>query len=368
MGHRDHGPLSPQTEARGVRLPWAGQQEEELGLPASAGDNRSVSWQGKPLTQARQCLQVWGTPEPSEERSYSRAWHVGCRREPHSPAQAVLQQPRARQQGLQHPPLQPRDRGGRARGEPPAARAPSMAPSLPSREASWLALPPPAPHRLARANDETAPLQATGSVFTGRLAKIWHVKKKTNPKPPEQTTASNGSHGTATDGAVAIGRARCSPGAILQHQLQVPGGCTAPEGRWGWGRDAGQGMAPAVLWSAAAFAPARPLSCPITAGSQLSLGAPGGDGSDPAHSSAPPPCPAQGAHGFFTFLMEEELEADSLRFLCSKRETGNKRKTRVSGWERSGHTENTTACPGAGHRAPASHPAVPNGPRCHLPS
>lgn len=89
-------------------------------------------------------------------------------------------------------------------------------------------------------------------------------------------------------------------------------------------------MAPAVLWRAVSFSPARPLSCPITAGSQLSLGALGQDGTDPAHSSAPPPCPVQGAHGFFTFLMEEELETNSLRFLCSKREVGNKRKSRVN--------------------------------------
>lgn len=170
----------------------------------------------------------------------------------------------------------------------------------------------------------------------------------------------------ALGGAAAAGRALRCPRAALQHLMQVSGGHTAPEVRWGWGHGPGQGMAPAVLWSTAVFAPARPPPCPIAAGSQLSLGPPRQDGTDPAHSSAPPR-PAQGAHGFFTFLTEEELEADSLRFLCSKRETENKRKTRVSGWARSGHMENTTACPRVGHGTPASHPAVPNGPRCLLP-
>lgn len=40
----------------------------------------------------------------------------------------------------------------------------------------------------------------------------------------------------------------------------------------------------------------------------------------------PPPHPEQGAHSFFTFLMQKELEANSLHFLCSKRETGKERK------------------------------------------
>lgn len=54
---------------------------------------------------------------------------------------------------------------------------------------------------------------------------------------------------------------------------------------------------------------------------QLSLGAPG----EPSTAPAPPhPHPAQSAYGFFTFLMEKDLEANFLHFLCSKRETGKK--------------------------------------------
>lgn len=118
---------------------------------------------------------------------------------------------------------------------------------LPRAEESWLALPPPAPHRLARANDSSAPVQVTGSVSTGMLTKTWHVKTK--------TTRTNHS----------------------------------------------------CLWGVQ-------------------------DGTDPAHGSAPPPRPAQGAHSFFT-LMEEELEVNSLCFLCSKRETGNKKKKPQAKWE-----------------------------------
>lgn len=52
---------------------------------------------------------------------------------------------------------------------------------------------------------------------------------------------------------------------------------------------------------------------------------------------APPhPHPAQSAHGFFTLLMEKELKANSLHFLCSKRETGRKKNTRNSRWEHLG--------------------------------
>lgn len=51
-------PLSPQTEARGVHLPWAGQQEEELGLTVSAGDNTSVSRRGRACRRGA-CKSRW---------------------------------------------------------------------------------------------------------------------------------------------------------------------------------------------------------------------------------------------------------------------------------------------------------------------
>lgn len=73
---------------------------------------------------------------------------------------------------------------------------------------------------------------------------------------------------------VAWGRALHIPGAALQHLLQVPGGCTAPEVRWGQDYDTGQRIAPTFLWSTAVFAPARLLSCPMAGSSQLSLGTP----------------------------------------------------------------------------------------------
>lgn len=114
---------------------------------------------------------------------------------------------------------------------------------------------------------------------------------------------------------MAWGRALHIPGAVLQHLLQVPGGCTALEVRWVWDYSTGQGTAPTFLWSTAVFAPARPLSCPVS--SQLSLRAPG-QPALPLHLLI---LTLHNARGFLTFLMEKELEANSLHFLCSKRET-----------------------------------------------
>lgn len=54
-------------------------------------------------------------------------------------------------------------------------------------------------------------------------------------------------------------------------------------------------------------------------------------GSWTASTAPAPPHPAQSAHGFFAFLMEKELEANSLRFLCSKRETGKKNQKQQVG-------------------------------------
>lgn len=73
----------------------------------------------------------------------------------------------------------------------------------------------------------------------------------------------------------------------------------------------------------------------------------------------PPPHPEQGAHSFFTFLMQKELEANSLHFLCSKRETGKKRKGTAGGSIRV--VANISTCPSASRRASAALQAVPNG-------
>lgn len=64
-------------------------------------------------------------------------------------------------------------------------------------------------------------------------------------------------------------------------------------------------------------------------------------GSRTASTAPAPPHPAQSAHGCFAFLMEKELEANSLCFLCSKRETGKNRKTRNSRWELLGCRKHT---------------------------
>lgn len=144
----------------------------------------SVVPAGAPLTQVRQCLQAWGTQELPEESSYMRAGHVGRWRELPSLAQAALQQPRT------------------GPGSPEGTRGYSNPHCHSTTEADWLReshrqpglpvwlathslrraearhlTPSPAPCGLTRANDDSAPVQVMGSVFTGMLRKIWHVKK-----------------------------------------------------------------------------------------------------------------------------------------------------------------------------------------------
>lgn len=113
-----------------------------------------------------------------------RAGHVGRWRELPSLAQAALQQPRT------------------GPGSPEGTRGYSNPHCHSTTEADWLReshrqpglpvwlathslrraearhlTPSPAPCGLTRANDDSAPVQVMGSVFTGMLRKIWHVKK-----------------------------------------------------------------------------------------------------------------------------------------------------------------------------------------------
>lgn len=170
-----------------------------------------------------------------------RAGHVGRWRELPSLAQAALQQPRTGPGGPE---------GTRGYSNPHChstmeadwLRESHRQPGLPV----WLAThslrrvearhltPSPAPCGLTRANDDSAPVQVMGSVFTGMLRKTWHVKKnqKTNHQnKPQLALAATGQPCTALGGTVATGRAQQGPRATLQHLLQVSGGHTALEVR-----------------------------------------------------------------------------------------------------------------------------------------
>lgn len=89
-------------------------------------------------------------------------------------------------------------------------------------------------------------------------------------------------------------------------------------------------------------------------------------GSRTASTAPAPPHPhsAQSAHGFFTLLMEKELKANSLHFLCSKRETGKKRKYQEQQVGAPGLWQTYPPVSELSPRASAAFQAVPNAPHC----